>query len=48
MQALAQRSHAQLGRVDAQVDVVAEQIGAIPELKAGFDAIGFSQGAPKY
>ncbi|KAJ7128901.1 palmitoyl-protein thioesterase [Mycena crocata] len=32
------------GNVNEQVEFVAEQISAIPELENGFDAIGFSQG----
>jgi palmitoyl-protein thioesterase len=30
--------------VNEQVSFVADQLAAIPELKNGFDAIGFSQG----
>ena len=32
------------GDVNEQLELVNEQIGAIPELQGGFDAIGFSQG----
>ncbi|KAI6040257.1 palmitoyl-protein thioesterase [Pisolithus marmoratus] len=32
------------GNVNAQIDLVAEQLASIPELGRGFDAIGFSQG----
>ncbi|KAH8828523.1 palmitoyl-protein thioesterase [Flagelloscypha sp. PMI_526] len=32
------------GYVNDQISLVAEQLAAIPELKDGFDAIGFSQG----
>ncbi|KAJ7782884.1 palmitoyl-protein thioesterase [Mycena metata] len=32
------------GNVNEQVQLVAEQLAAIPELEGGFDAIGFSQG----
>ncbi|KAJ6497865.1 palmitoyl-protein thioesterase [Mycena sanguinolenta] len=32
------------GNVNEQVQFVAEQLAAIPELETGFDAIGFSQG----
>ncbi|KAI1791250.1 alpha/beta-hydrolase [Ganoderma leucocontextum] len=32
------------GDVNEQLELVSEQIGAIPELQGGFDAIGFSQG----
>ncbi|CEL60494.1 palmitoyl-protein thioesterase [Rhizoctonia solani AG-1 IB] len=32
------------GDVNAQVDIVATELSTIPELKNGFDAIGFSQG----
>ncbi|KAJ6558542.1 palmitoyl-protein thioesterase [Mycena vulgaris] len=32
------------GNVNEQVELVSEQISAIPELDGGFDAIGFSQG----
>ncbi|KAF7428436.1 hypothetical protein PC9H_007660 [Pleurotus ostreatus] len=32
------------GNVNSQVDMVNEQLNDIPELKDGFDAIGFSQG----
>ena len=32
------------GDVNEQLELVNEQIGAIPELQDGFDAIGFSQG----
>lgn len=34
----------QYGNVNSQVDMVNEQLNNIPELKDGFDAIGFSQG----
>jgi hypothetical protein len=34
----------QYGNVNEQVQLVSEQISAIPELQDGFDAIGFSQG----
>ncbi|KAF8160954.1 palmitoyl-protein thioesterase [Crassisporium funariophilum] len=32
------------GNVNDQIDLVAAQLGSIPELERGFDAIGFSQG----
>jgi len=32
------------GNVNEQLDSVSQQLAAIPELKAGFDGIGFSQG----
>ncbi|CAE6466682.1 unnamed protein product [Rhizoctonia solani] len=32
------------GEVNAQVDIVAAELSTIPQLKNGFDAIGFSQG----
>ncbi|KAF8891720.1 Alpha/Beta hydrolase protein [Infundibulicybe gibba] len=32
------------GNVNDQIDVVAQQLAAIPQLASGFDAIGFSQG----
>ncbi|CAE6486872.1 unnamed protein product [Rhizoctonia solani] len=32
------------GEVNAQVDIVATELSTIPQLKNGFDAIGFSQG----
>ena len=32
------------GNVNEQVDVAAEQLRSVEELKDGFDAIGFSQG----
>ncbi|CAE6370030.1 unnamed protein product [Rhizoctonia solani] len=32
------------GEANAQVDIVAAQLSTIPQLKNGFDAIGFSQG----
>ena len=35
----------QYGNVDDQVEQVAEQLKAVPELSKGFDAIGFSQGS---
>ena len=34
----------QYGNVNEQIDLVAEQITNVTELKDGFDAIGFSQG----
>ena len=34
----------QYGHVFDQLEVVAAQLAAIPELKNGFDALGFSQG----
>lgn len=34
----------QYGNVNEQIELVANQIAAIPELKSGFDAIGLSQG----
>lgn len=34
----------QYGNVNEQIDLVAEQIANVTELKDGFDAIGFSQG----
>lgn len=35
----------QYGNVNEQIEFVAAQLAGIPELKGGFDAIGFSQGA---
>jgi palmitoyl-protein thioesterase len=35
----------QYGNVNEQVQLVSEQLAAIPELENGFDAIGFSQGS---
>ncbi|CAK5281414.1 unnamed protein product [Mycena citricolor] len=32
------------GNVNEQIELVSDQLAAIPELKGGFDAIGFSQG----
>ncbi|KAL4073847.1 Alpha/Beta hydrolase protein [Scleroderma citrinum] len=32
------------GNVNAQIALVAEQLASIPELRRGFDAVGFSQG----
>jgi hypothetical protein len=37
-------SRTQYGNVNEQVAFVADQLASIPELKNGFDAIGFSQG----
>jgi palmitoyl-protein thioesterase len=34
----------QYGNVNDQVEFVADQLAAVPELADGFDAIGFSQG----
>jgi hypothetical protein len=32
------------GNVDEQLAAVAEQLAAVPELRGGFDGLGFSQG----
>ncbi|KXN90178.1 Palmitoyl-protein thioesterase 1 [Leucoagaricus sp. SymC.cos] len=32
------------GNIDEQLEFVAEQLASIPELRSGFDAVGFSQG----
>lgn len=34
----------QFGNVDEQLEVAAGQLTRIPELEAGFDGLGFSQG----
>lgn len=34
----------QYGNVNKQIEFVADQLASLPELKNGFDAIGFSQG----
>lgn len=34
----------QYGNANEQIEFVATQLASIPELRGGFDAIGFSQG----
>lgn len=41
---VSQLLNTQYGNVNEQLELVANQLAAIPELKSGFDAIGLSQG----